>query len=78
MAMNFANICGHYIHLDAIAYYVAREGGGVNIHFAGGIKELLLPNANVGDVCAAIQKAKLEPDCAAVQSFPDSGRYSKQ
>ncbi|WP_263377366.1 hypothetical protein [Granulicella paludicola] len=76
--MNFANICGHYVNLDAIAYYVARDGGGVNIHFAGGIKELLLPNASIGDVCGAIQKAKTEPDCAAVQTLSDSGRYAKQ
>lgn len=75
--MNFANICGHYVHLDAIAYYVARAGGGVTIHFAGGLKELILPNASVGDVCSAIQKAKTQPDCAAVQTLPDSGQYAQ-
>ena len=75
--MNFANICGHYVNLDAIAYYVPRAGGGVTIHFAGGIKELLLPNASATDVCKAIQNAKNDTGCEAVQTLPDSGKYAQ-
>jgi len=73
--MDFAYICGHYVNLDAIAYYTPRAGGGVSIHFAGGLKELILPNASVGDVCSAIQKAKTDPGCAAVQTTADTGKY---